>query len=293
MIAPDSSTTPIDAGGSVLADSSSPADADAADGAVAKCGDGICALTESATSCCADCGVCIDNGRVEMTTGVAGGQPGAGVTPGGMADTHAYFAGGPFTDLSFPFTVTTQPVANATYFWAQQFFFTNTTQGGYLGMQTHGNAGGTIIDKMFIFSIFDGTAATPLPGGATCEPFGGEGVGYSCRLAFAWRENVTYTFTLKQAAASKWSVTVHDPTSGSELGIGTITAPATWGTLQAASAGFTEYFTEVNACAATPLAKAYFHSPRAGGTPPTSVSASTYGTCVAQATSVCTGSLCK
>jgi hypothetical protein len=142
------------------------------------CGDLLCAPDEDATSCCADCGVCDDGATVRMETGVDGGAPGAGLTPGGIADTHAQFAGGPFSEVAFPFTIEDEPVESSSWFWAQQFFFEGTTEGGYIGVQANGIQGGQVVGKMLIGSIWNATEATPGPT-ASCEPFGGEGIGYS------------------------------------------------------------------------------------------------------------------
>jgi len=66
------------------------------------CGDGVCAADENADTCRVDCGVCTDGATVRMETGGAAGVPGAGFTPGGMADTHAVFAGGRSRSWCFP-----------------------------------------------------------------------------------------------------------------------------------------------------------------------------------------------
>ena len=256
------------------------------------CGDGRCALDEDATSCCADCGVCDEGAVVRMETGVAGGAPGAGITPGGMADTHAYFAGGSFSEVVFPFTVTDEPVDGTSYYWAQQFFFEGTTQGGYTGVQTGGILGGAVVGKMVIFSIWDAIEATPGPA-ARCEPFGGEGVGQSCRLAFEWRENVTYTFVLREVAPDQWSMTVLDPAVPTEILLGTIRVPEAWGRVRPPTAGFAEYFGTTASCDTLPHAVALLHQPLGDGAAPTAVEAAVYGPCAARASSVCMGVLCR
>jgi hypothetical protein len=209
-----------------------------------------------------------------------------------MADTHAQFSGGSFSELVFPFTIEQAPVDGSSWFWAQQFFFDNTTQGGYLGLQSNGILGGATVGKMAIFSIWDATEAMPGPGDAACEPFGGEGVGYSCRLPFAWRQNVTYRLTLTETMPAWWSVSLHDPTTVTDLRLGTIHAPDAWGRVRPPTAGFAEYYGAVESCETLPHAVALLHQPSADGTAPTLVDAGTYGTCMAQASSVCTGALC-
>jgi hypothetical protein len=298
---PAPTSTGGSSGGVDSSGSDSPATSTTTDGAMGStsgetgvdaCGNGLCAPEEDATTCCEDCGVCAEDATVRMETGVEAGGPGTGLTPGGMADTHAQFAGGSFTALTFPFTVVEQPVRGSSYFWAQQFFFENTTQGGYLGLQSNGIISGAAIGKMAIFSIWDATEATPGPG-ASCEPFGGEGIGYSCRLQFPWRENVTYALTLSEAQPAWWSVHLHDPSTGDDLLLGTIHAPDAWGRVRPPTAGFAEYYGQVDACETMPWTVALLHQPTADGAPPTAVDAGTYGTCVGQASSVCTGARCQ
>jgi hypothetical protein len=255
------------------------------------CGDLLCALDEDATSCCADCGVCDDGATVRMETGLDDGAPGAGLTPGGIADTHAQFAGGPFAEIVYPFTIEDEPVDGSSWFWAQQFFFEGTTEGGYIGVQANGILGGQVVGKMLIGSIWNATEATPGPAGS-CEPFGGEGIGYSCRLAFDWRENVAYRMIVRESQEDWWSILVIDPATNIETLLGDIHVPPEYGRIRPPTAGFAEYYGEVNTCETLPHAVALLHAPIADGTAPTSVDAGTYGPCAAQATSVCVGPLC-
>jgi hypothetical protein len=256
-----------------------------------QCGDLLCALDEDATTCCQDCGVCDDGATVRMETGVAGGAPGLGLTPGGIADTHAYFSGGPFAEIVYPFTIEDEPVEASSWFWAQQFFFEGTTEGGYIGVQANGILGGQVVGKMMIGSIWNATEATPGPS-ASCEPFGGEGIGYSCRLAFEWRENVTYRMVVRESQEDWWSIIMIDPSTNEEMLLGDIHAPPEYGRIRPPTAGFAEYYGTVDACETLPHAVALLHAPVADGASPTSVDAGTYGTCAPQATSSCAGALC-
>jgi hypothetical protein len=256
------------------------------------CGNGLCGRDEDASSCCEDCGVCDDGATVRMQTGVEGGAPGVGVTPGGVADTHAQFAGGSFAEVVYPFTIEEEPVAGSSWFWAQQFFFDGTTQGGYIGVQANGILGGQVVGKMMIGSIWDAIEATPGPSGS-CEPFGGEGVGYSCRLPFEWRENITYRMVVRESAEDWWSIIMIDPTTNTETLLGDIHVPAEYGRIRPPTAGFAEYYGTVESCETLPHAVALLHAPTADGTDPTSVDAGTYGPCAAQATSTCEGPLCE
>src|SRR5690242_10119204 len=64
------------------------------------CGDGVCSGDETATRCCADCGICSDDAVVTIETGAPGGAPGGRITPGGMAASYSSFAGGPFVEMA-------------------------------------------------------------------------------------------------------------------------------------------------------------------------------------------------
>jgi hypothetical protein len=258
---------------------------------VAACGNQLCTPDEDATTCCEDCGVCDDGATVRMETGVAAGAPGDGITPGGIADTHAQFVGGSFAEVVYPFTIEDEPVAGSSWFWAQQFFFEGTTEGGYIGVQANGILGGQVVGKMLIGSVWNATEATPGPG-ASCEPFGGEGIGYSCRLQHEWRENVTYRMIVRESSEDWWSILVHDPETNEERLLGDIHAPPEYGRIRPPTAGFAEYYGTVASCETLPHAVALLHAPRADGSVPTAVDAGTYGPCAAQATSVCTGALC-
>jgi hypothetical protein len=257
----------------------------------AVCGDGTCSVGETATACCADCGVCGDQQLVTIETGVPGGAPGTGVTPGGMAASYSSFDGGPFTTMEFPIEVVAEPPLEAGYFWAQTFYFGTTDQTGYTGLQTGSECGGGPAGKRAIFSIWDASRAVPGPG-AYCGRFGGEGVGYQCCAPFAWREGVAYRFVVREVAADQWQMTLHDPATRTERVLGTITAAASYGRLIGQTTGFVEYYLSVLACATTPHAQARLYRPSADGAPATSVQTITYGTCAAQATATCTGTAC-
>lgn len=255
------------------------------------CGDGICALDEDADSCCDDCGVCDEPASVRMETGSRGGTTGTGVTPGGIADMHAYFGGGAVDHFEYAMTIVEPPIDNSSWFWALQFFFENTNQGGYTGLQGNGIIEGQTVGKMAIFSIWDSTQSMPGPG-ATCEMFGGEGVGQSCRLPFEWRENVTYRLELEQTSPMWWTLTLQDPTDGTGHEIGTIRTPDGWGLVDPFAAGFAEYYGQVDACDSMPHTVAVIHTPLADGQTPNSMDANTFGTCEPNGTSVCTGAIC-
>lgn len=66
-------------------------------------------------------------------------------------------------------------------YWAMQFRFTGSNDPGYLGLQTNGRRLDGSEGETILFSLWNATGAR----GRSCGRFGGEGVGYSCRLPLA------------------------------------------------------------------------------------------------------------
>lgn len=85
-------------------------------------------------------------------------------------------------------------------FWALQWTWTTAKNGGYIGLQTSGDRQDGTFGETAVFSLWDANRAQAAPG-ATCERFGGEGVGFSCRRAFRIREKVKYRYFLKRLHA--------------------------------------------------------------------------------------------
>ena len=91
-----------------------------------------------------------------------------------------WYWGNPTEAIAFPFSVVDDAT---TTFWASQF------HEGYIGIQTLDDG-----EKLALFSIWDATEAEPGDPNTWCQPFGGEGVGYSCRSkSFSWQPGVLYT----------------------------------------------------------------------------------------------------
>ena len=79
--------------------------------------------------------------------------------------------------------------APATY-WAMLWNWQGASHGGYLGLQTNGNRLDGTTGDTAIFSLWDANAAS----GPNCGTFGGEGSGYSCRLAYPIAANRYYRY---------------------------------------------------------------------------------------------------
>ncbi|TFZ04552.1 hypothetical protein EZ242_02040 [Ramlibacter rhizophilus] len=154
-------------------------------------------------------------------------------------------------------TIEREPSPPGTYFWAQQFMPAGPVDhGGYFGLQTGGTIGNQVVGKMLIFSIWNAVEAQAGPS-ATAQPFGGEGIGYSVRRAFAWQENVPYTFRMqRQADPLWWALDISAP--GMEpIHLGRIRVTQQVG-LGHWLPQFTEYFTQLPGCHAMPPARAVF-----------------------------------
>jgi hypothetical protein len=277
-------------------------------GPCGSCGDERCDAGETCRSCEADCGACDpcgecdpdcsmgpECGGVVMETGVPAGEPGgSGVTPGGMAAGYFDLPVGSYEAHDAFFTIESEPPAGSHYFWAHQFFF-DGGDGGYTGLQAEGLIQGVWVGKMAIFSVWETTEA--LPGaGASCEMFGGEGEGMSCRKAFAWEEGKTYRHRVERVAGDPlwWRVVVRDLEARSEWELGRIKVPDAWGPLEWPGITFTEYYLQVDACTTVPHARVRFGPlfGNGGAVPVEAISAMTYGTCAAQATATCLGDAC-
>lgn len=234
---------------------------------------------------------------VHSRTGVADGAHGGTFVPGGLTDGHFYFDASPqsgFDSFEYAFRVVTDPGDTTSYFWAQQFFFVSSGgSGGYTGLQTNGYIGGQTVGKIVIFSIWDTLEAVPGPG-ASCEPFGGEGIGFSCRKPFSWSEGTDYLMRLSSPAPDWWDLHVREHGGREEL-LGSIRVPPGWGQLQKFAASFAEYYGPVKDCGTIPLAEAEFKNVSAndGSEVPTSADAATYGPCATSAMAWCDGDGCQ
>lgn len=218
------------------------------------------------------------------------------VTPGGMIAVKHPWPQEPVTpkqkgfyNLDTFLTIDKAPTMKSYYFWSMQFWF-DSGNGGYMGLQTGGNIAGQEKDKIAIFSIWDALDAKPGNGkDAWAGTFGGEGVGYSCRIAYDWNEGTEYRLRLFEIADSRypnepewWGAWVMNMTTCEETFIGMILVPASWSWLTSGSNFFVEYFLSVPSCDQIPYAKATLHTPtrengRVHPTGPPSIE--TYGKC--------------
>lgn len=151
------------------------------------------------------------------------------------------------------------PGPDSTYFWAHQFR-TEAGEGGYIGLQTKGNRADGSLGKMAIFSFWDTLSAK----GPGVVRFGGEGVGWSCRIPFSWEPGQAYRLrvgVVDEDADERWWAAELD---GDEFG--RIRAPAAWGRLGAWSVMWTEYYgPAVARCEDLAYSRVTFSTPVADG----------------------------
>jgi hypothetical protein len=177
--------------------------------------------------------------------------------------TEWWWPGEGYRSVEHELVVEHDPGPDTTYFWAHQFR-TEAGEGGYVGLQSKGNRADGSLGKMAIFSFWDTLGAE----GPGVVRFGGEGVGWSCRIPLLWEPGRAYRLRVgvvaEDASVRTWGAWV----DGEELG--RIRAPAPWGRLGRWSVMWTEYYGgPLSRCSDLPHSSVRFSTPRAdGGTAP-------------------------
>lgn len=204
----------------------------------------------------------------------------AAIVPGGLVSNQNDGIG-TATWMEVTITVEQEPPSDSQYFWAQQFYPNATVDhGGYLGIQTGGNIGGELLGKIFVFSIWNATAAEAAPG-AVAQTFGGEGIGYSVRKAVPWQEGVPYTFRVEKDGPLWWRMQYSQPGADPVyMGRIQITEDVE---LRSVFVAFTEYYGELPSCEDLPYARTFFSDLMLGGTLVTPGGVAPYGRCIGEA----------
>jgi hypothetical protein len=124
------------------------------------------------------------------------------------------------------------------YFWAHQFALraSHPASGGYAGLQANGTYPGGPA-KVAIFSIWH---ALDAEGDGVAQPFGGEGEGYQTLVRYPWVAGRTYRLRVEVLDDGWWRATVGD--GETEVEIGRIRVPSSWGRLDTWSVVWTELF---------------------------------------------------
>lgn len=165
------------------------------------------------------------------------------------------------TDLKF----LADPASTAGWFLAHQFGIDDANginkSGGYIGLQTNTL---NINAKGVMFSIWDATVATPGPG-ATCQPFGGEGVGMQCYMAYPWVVGKTYRLRVVNERGTTYNGYILDMSTSTPTVtyIGQIQAPTGSVTFSRSSVQWAEFYSVFPAnCSDYPYIKAQWSRPK-------------------------------
>lgn len=159
-------------------------------------------------------------------------------------------------NVTYGITVQADP-GHANVYWSNQFEF--TTHGAYAGLQSHRDGLG-----MFLFSVWDTTAARPGSPGTYCQAFGGEGIGQSCRLDKQFTVGHHYQFTIAPGDDGWFTATVTDATSNESFELGSIEVGSGAKIKAAGMVNWVEYFDWSNdaaTCADSAYSKARFDLP--------------------------------
>jgi hypothetical protein len=161
-------------------------------------------------------------------------------------------------------TITPLETSNYTY-WSINWRWDGRSNGAYAGVQTGGQRGPGVEGDIGIFSIWDAKEAVPGPK-SWCLPFGGEGVGMSCRTNLKIEAAGLYkvvVFPDSSRGKEWWGAEMVTPNQESIL-LGYIKAP--FENLRASRLGnFTEYFGSQLPCDGVGLASARFGIPNSSG----------------------------
>jgi hypothetical protein len=147
-------------------------------------------------------------------------------------------------------------------YWEAGWRWDNVPDGGYGGIQSKGILADGTISDLAIFSIWNGLGAIPGTG-AGCTAFGGEGIGYSCRIPITLIAGNKYeiSFGVDTARGPQWWIaTISDLTKGTKSVIGSIETnsriakASNWN-------NFIEYWGQSVPCDAVGAASAKFYVP--------------------------------
>lgn len=146
-----------------------------------------------------------------------------------------------------------------TTFWAMQVFFADSNDAGYMGLQQRAAGEGDIA----IFSLWNANAAR----GSSCGTFGGEGVGYSCRMPFDVIEGNWYRLRLwrmeTEGANQWWGAWIYSYNTNTDYYVGSIRVPAKGHSTINGVLNFSEYWGQSVDCDKVPLSLVNLTQPAA------------------------------
>lgn len=131
--------------------------------------------------------------------------------------------------------------SSRTTFWAGFWRWTGSNDGGYIGLQRDAGRQFGVGGRIAILSVWNALRAR----GPHCGRFGGEGVGFSCRVSYEFKSNRYYKLRVwrqeAEAGGQWWGGWVINTHTGRETYIGALLAPAGASTI-GQYMNFTEYF---------------------------------------------------
>jgi hypothetical protein len=152
----------------------------------------------------------------------------------------------------------------ASTYWASLWRWNDDSgsSGAYMGLQTGGHRTDGSEGETAIFSVWDATEAD-----GNCGPFGGEGIGVSCTVPFAFVAGRSYRYRLWRLEPGDdegqwWGAWIIDLTTGIETRIGAILVPGA-ATGAIGQSNFAEYFGPYTTKDAVPRSVATFARPQA------------------------------
>jgi hypothetical protein len=134
-----------------------------------------------------------------------------------------------FQDLvGFDHVITpVESTGNGKNYWATQWTWTGSSEGGYTGVQTAGvrEDEGPDSGPIALFSLWGATSAIPGPN-SKCRPFDWEGIGILCRIDLPTVLTANNIRVRRSADGKSWTGSIQQPGVAEEV-IGTITMPTT------------------------------------------------------------------
>lgn len=120
-----------------------------------------------------------------------------------------------------------ESTGNRKNYWALQWTWTDSPEGGYTGVQTAGvrEDEGLTPGPVALFSLWGGLSAVPGPN-AKCRPFDWEGIGILCRIDLPTALTANSIRVRRSADGKSWTGSIQQPGQVEEV-IGTITLPTT------------------------------------------------------------------
>ncbi|MEJ8661538.1 MULTISPECIES: ricin-type beta-trefoil lectin domain protein [Streptomyces] len=212
---------------------------------------------------------------VAACLGLAAPASASGATPGSYTN-YAFPAGtSTLTDVTFATTVEADP-GRGNVFWAHQFGFSSGV-GGYIGQQRWRTGSG-----MFLFSLWDATAARPGSTGTYCQTFDETGSGYTCRYNQAFTAGHRYTFRVSPGTPDGWyQATITDTTAGTSFVLGSLQVGAGARINAGGMVDWVEYFdwnNDAATCRDEPYSRARYDLPTGTSTGGGTVTAAVSGT---------------